>query len=70
MLNGEVEDYYRVAPFTFRTERAGVSIRILSTENGDVLAFFSHRTHSQTNLTTPDSLIEAFATHVRAALVP
>jgi len=69
VLNGEVEDYYRVAPMTFRTERAGVSIRLLSTENGDVVAFFSHRTHSQTNFTTPDSIIAALAAHFRAALI-
>ena len=33
-LSGEVEDYYRVAPMTFRPERAGVSVRLLDTSNG------------------------------------
>jgi hypothetical protein len=68
VLNGEVDDYYRVAPMTFRTERAGVSIRVLRTEDGGIVAFFSHRTHSQTNLTTPDALIEDLAAHVRQAI--
>ena len=70
VLNGDVEDYYRVAPMTFRTERAGVSVRLLNTENGDLMAFFSHRTHSQSNLTTPDALIQQLARHVRDAIVP
>jgi len=70
VLNGEVEDYYRVAPMTFRTERAGVSVRLLNTTNGDVVAFFSQRTHSQTNLTTPDALLERMAAHVRDSIIP
>jgi len=70
VLNGDVEDYYRVAPMTFRTERAGVSVRLLNTENGDILAFFSHRMNSQSNLTTPDAMIEKFASRVRDAAIP
>jgi hypothetical protein len=68
VMNGEVEDYYRVAPFTFRTERAGVSVRVLRVSDGTVMAFFSQRTHSQSNLTTPERLIEKMAEHVRASL--
>ena len=68
VLNGEVDEYYRVAPFTFRTERAGVSVRVLNVEDGSVVAFFSDRRHSQTNLTTPDDMIEEMAKHVRDAL--
>lgn len=69
VLNGEVEDYYRVAPMTFRTERAGVSVRLLKASDGAVLAFFSHRTHSQSNLTTPDALLQSMASHFRDAVV-
>jgi hypothetical protein len=70
VLNGEVEDYYRVAPMTFRTERAGVSVRLLNTVNGDVVVFFSQRTHSQSNLTTPDTLLEKMAGHFRDSIAP
>ena len=69
VLNGEVVDYYRVAPMTFRTERAGVAVRLLGTSDGKVVAFFSERRNSATNLTTPDALIEKMATHVRDSLV-
>jgi hypothetical protein len=68
VLNGEVDEYYRVAPFTFRTERAGVSIRILRVSDGSVIAFFSERKHSQSNLTTPERMIEKMAEHVRDSL--
>ena len=70
VLNGEVEDYYRVAPMTFRTERAGAAVRLLRTSDGQVLAFFSHRTHSKTNLTTPDALLQVMAVHFRDSIVP
>lgn len=68
VLNGEVTEFYRVAPFTFRTERAGVSVRILRVSDGSVMAFFSQRTHSKSNLTTPQHLIEKMAEHVRDSL--
>jgi len=68
VMNGEVDEYYRVAPFTFRAERAGVSIRILRASDGNVIAFFSERKHSQSNLTTPDRMFEKMAEHVRDSL--
>ena len=68
VLNGEVDDYYRVAPMTFRTERAGVSIRILRASDGSVMDFFSERKNSKSNFTTPDRLIEKMADHVRDSL--
>jgi len=68
VVNGDVVDYYRVAPMTFRTERAGVSVRILRVSNGEVVAFFSDRTHSASNFTTPDALIEDMAKHVAQAM--
>jgi len=67
VLNGEVDEYYRVAPFTFRAERAGVSIRILRVSDGSVVAFFSQRKDAG-NLTTPDRMIEKMAEHVRDSL--
>ena len=70
VMNGDVEDYYRVAPMTFRPERAGVSVHVLRTSDGELMAFFSHRTHSQTNFTTPDAMLGSMAEHVRDSVVP
>jgi hypothetical protein len=44
--------------------------QFVRTENGDLLAIFSHRTQSQTNLTTPDAMFERLASHVREAVIP
>ena len=70
VMIGDVEDYYRVAPMTFRTERAGVSVHLLRISDGELMAFFSHRTHSQTNFTTPDAMLASLAEHVRDSIAP
>jgi len=68
VLNGEVDEYYSVAPMTFRVDRAGVSIRLLRSEDGAVVAFFSQRKEAGSNLSTPDAIIQGMAEHVRDAL--
>ena len=67
VLNGDVEDYYRVAPFTFRSERAGVSVRLLRVSDGAVMAFFSDRGQAN-NLSTPDAILTAMAKKFRTAI--
>lgn len=68
VLNGEVDEYYSVAPMTFRLDRAGISIRLLRVIDGSVAAFFSQRKDAATNFETPDGLIEQMAIHVRNSL--
>lgn len=51
VVDGEVQDYYLVTPFTFRTEWAAVSVRVLRTSNGSVVTFFNDRGKA-TNLIT------------------
>jgi len=67
VINGEVEDYYRVAPFTFRPERAGVSVRLLDCSNGQVMAFFGDR-GTAPNLSTPDAILGDFAKSFRRSV--
>lgn len=67
VVNGEVQDYYRVAPFTFRSERAGVAVRVLKTSDGSVVSFFNDR-GTANNLSSPDSIIEGMATKVAKAM--
>lgn len=68
VINGEVDEFYAVAPMTFRVDRAGISVRVLRVEDGDVVAFFSQRKEAGSNLSTPDGLIEGMAIHVRDSL--
>ncbi len=67
VINGEVDEYYSVAPMTFRSDRAGVSIRILRTSDSAVVAFYSDRKEGS-NITTPDRLIEKMARRIRDGL--
>lgn len=69
VLNGEVDEYYSVAPFTFRVDRAGVSLRILRVADGSVAAFFTQRKEAASNFATPDGLIEDMANHVCDSLI-
>lgn len=68
VINGEVDEYYDVAPMTFRVDRAGISIRILRVEDGNVIAFFSQRKEAGSNLGTPAGIIKKMAEHVRNSL--
>lgn len=37
VMNGEVTDFYQVAPMTFRKERAAIAVRVLSVADGKIL---------------------------------
>ena len=63
VVNGEVIDYYSVAPMTFRVDRAGISIRLIRVNDGSVLAFYSQQMDSKTNFDTPDNILENMAEH-------
>jgi hypothetical protein len=68
VINGEVDEYYDVAPMTFRVDRAGISVRILRVEDGSVTAVFSQRKEAGSNLGTPGGIIKKMAEHVRDSL--
>jgi hypothetical protein len=68
LINGEVDEYYSVAPMTFRADRAGISMRLIRVSDGAVVAFYSQRKEAGSNLTTPDRIIEKIAVRIRDAL--
>jgi hypothetical protein len=67
VLNGEVNDYYSVAPMTFRSDRASVSVRLIRVSDGSVVAFQTE-TVQGANFKTPADLIRAVATRFRNAI--
>lgn len=67
VLNGEVNDYYSVAPMTFRSDRASVSVRLLRVSDGSVVAFQTE-TVQGANYKTPADLIHAVAERLRDAI--
>ena len=67
VLNGEVNDYYSVAPMTYRSDRASVTVRLLRVRDGAVMAFQTE-TVQGANFKTPADLIRAVATRFRDAI--
>jgi len=67
VLNGEVNDYYSVAPMTYRSDRASVSVRLIRISDGKVVAFQTE-TVQGANFKTPADLIRAVATRFRDAI--
>lgn len=68
VINGEVTQFYRVAPMTFRPDRAGLSVRLLRVDTGEVAAAYSDVRASKTNFSSPDSMIADMAEEVRDEL--
>ena len=67
VLNGEVNDYYSVAPMTFREDRASVTVRLLRVSDGTVVAFQTE-TVKGANFKTPADLIHRVAERFRDAI--
>jgi hypothetical protein len=60
VINGEVNDFYRVAPFTFRSERVGLSVRVLHVPDGKIVTLQTEAAQAS-NLTTPERMLERLA---------
>ncbi len=69
VINGEVSDFYRVAPMTFRVDRASLAFRVLDTETGAVVATAISSVEAGSNLSTPESLIEKLSERLRDQLL-
>lgn len=68
VMNGEVTEFYSVAPMTFRADRAGVSLRILRVSDGMVAIAWSYKDLSTTNFDTPAGMLQEMAEDVRDEL--
>ena len=66
---GDVIEFYRVAPLTFRADRAGVTIRVASV-SGQLVFQRSWNKHSGTNFSTPDAVIENIGERFRDEVAP
>ena len=64
VLNGQVTDFYRVAPMTFRDERAGVAVRLLRVSDGQELYFHADR-DTKNNLSSPEKILRNIAGDVK-----
>lgn len=68
VINGEVQDYYG-GHVSLHSNRAGVSVRVLSTSNGHVLTTYAHQEKSTAHFTAPDDMLEDMAKQLAAAIM-
>lgn len=69
VINGEVTDYYRAGHITLHSDRAGVSVRVLNTNNGQAVLTFTYQKSSTTNFTTPDAILEDMAKQLADSVI-
>jgi hypothetical protein len=69
VITGEVNDFYRVAPMTFRVDRASLAFRVLAVADGKVVATAISSVESGSNLGTPEGLIRKLAEKLREQLL-
>ena len=69
VINGEVQDYYRTGHLSVRTNRAGISVRVLSTSKGQTLVTYTYQENSKTHLATSDDMLEDMAKQLATSMV-
>lgn len=68
VINGEVQDYYRSGLVGLHSDRAGISVRVLSVKDGQAIASYAYQEKSTTHLATPDDMLEDMAKQVAASI--
>lgn len=68
VINGEVQDYYG-GHVSLHSNRAAISLRVLSTSSGQALATYSYQEKSTAHLTAADDMLEDMAKQLAAAII-
>jgi len=68
VVNGEVLDFFRVPRYTFRTQRAGVSVRVLRTSDGQVIVSSTKYSARISLAGPPETLLKNLAQDLRDKL--
>ncbi|GFZ96699.1 hypothetical protein GCM10011408_16410 [Dyella caseinilytica] len=69
VLNGEVQDYHRTGHLALHSDRAGVSVRVLNTSNGQAVVTYTYQEDSKTHLSSPDDMLEDMAKQLATSIV-
>ena len=64
-----MQDYYRTGHVALHSDRAGISVRVLSVKNGQALVTYTYQENSKTHLSTPDDMLEDMAKQLAASIV-
>lgn len=69
VINGEVQDYYRTGHLALNSDRAAMSMRVLSVKDGQALVTYTYQEDSKTHFTTPDDMLEDMAKQLATSIV-
>lgn len=69
VINGAVQDYRHPGHLSIHSDRAGISVRVLNTSNGQAVVTYTHLEDSKTHFTTPDDMLEDMAKQLAAAII-
>lgn len=69
VVNGDVQDYSRTGHIAFRSNRAGISVRVLNTSNELTIATYIYQEDSKTHFTSPDAMLEDMAKQLAASII-
>jgi len=69
VINGEVTDYLRTGHLALHSDRAAISVRVLSVKDGQALVTYTYQEDSKTHLATPDDMLEDMAKQLAASIM-
>lgn len=69
VINGEVQDYYRTGRMALHSDRAAMSVRVLSVKDGQALVTYTYQEDSKIHLTSPDEMLEDMAKQLATSIV-
>lgn len=69
VINGEVQDYLRTGHLALHSDRAAMSVRVLSVKDGQALVTYTYQEDSKTHLASPDDMLEDMAKQLATSIV-
>jgi TolB-like protein len=68
VINGEVVDYLRTSHVALHSDRAGISVRVLRTSDGQALTSYTYSEDSKTHFNSPDDMLEDMAKQLATSM--
>jgi hypothetical protein len=69
VINGEVQDYLHTGHLALHSDRAAVSVRVLSVKDGQAIVTYTYKEDSKTHFTSPDDMLEDMAKQLATSIV-
>jgi TolB-like protein len=69
VINAEVQDYLSTGHLALHSDRAAISLRVLSVKDGQALVTYTYKEDSKTHLATPDDMVEDMAKQLATSII-